>query len=120
LAEHDGKVVLVKRLYNPHMGDWALPAGFVEIDEGPVQAALRELIEATGLIGRIRGIISTFHIRSDPRGPIVTILYHLPIAGRMFQVADNTYESTTVDPEADRPLCIATPYTARLLVSCGK
>jgi len=40
LAEQDGKVVLVKRLYDPHTGDWALPVRFVEINEGPVQFEL--------------------------------------------------------------------------------
>jgi ADP-ribose pyrophosphatase YjhB (NUDIX family) len=92
LAEQDGKVLLVKRLYEPQRGDWALPAGFVEIDEGPVQAALRELTEETGLIGRIRGILGTYHIRSDPRGPIVTILYHAQIVGGELRAGDDAEE----------------------------
>ena len=28
LIEDDERVLLVKRLYDPHLGDWALPAGF--------------------------------------------------------------------------------------------
>ena len=99
LAEHDDKVLLVKRLYDPHMGDWALPAGFVEIDEGPVQAALRELTEETGLIGRIRGIVGTFHIRSDPRGPIVTILYHAQIVGGELKAGDDAEEVRFFAPD---------------------
>jgi 8-oxo-dGTP diphosphatase len=99
LAEQDGKVLLVKRLYDPHMGDWALPAGFVEIDEGPVQAALRELTEETGLIGRIRGIIGTFHIRSDPRGAIVTILYQAQIVGGELKAGDDAAEVRLFAPE---------------------
>lgn len=82
-----------KRLYDPHMGDLALPTGFVDIDEGPVQAALRELSEETGLIGRIQGIVGTYHIRSDPRGPIITSLHHMHIAGLKIQVADNTVKA---------------------------
>ena len=99
LAEQDGKVLLVKRLYNPRLGDWALPAGFVEIDEGPVQAALRELTEETGLIGRIRGIVGTYHIRSDPRGPIVTILYHAYIVGGELNAGDDAAEVRFFTPE---------------------
>jgi 8-oxo-dGTP diphosphatase len=99
LAEQDGKVLLVKRLYDPHMGDWALPAGFVEIDEGPVQAALRELTEETGLIGRIRGIIGTYHIRSDPRGPIVTLLYHAQIVGGELKAGDDAEEVRLFAPD---------------------
>jgi ADP-ribose pyrophosphatase YjhB (NUDIX family) len=92
LAEQDGKVLLVKRLYDPCRGAWALPAGFVEIDEGPVQAALRELTEETGLIGRITGIAGTYHIRSDPRGSIVMILYQVQIVGGELRPADDAEE----------------------------
>ncbi len=99
LAEQDGKVLLVKRLYEPHRGEWALPAGFVEIDEGPVQAALRELTEETGLIGRIRGILGTYHIRSDPRGPIVTILYHAQIVGGELKAGDDATEVRFFAPD---------------------
>jgi 8-oxo-dGTP diphosphatase len=99
LAEQDGKVLLVKRLYEPRQGDWALPAGFVEIDEGPVQAALRELTEETGLIGRIRGIVGTYHIRSDPRGSIVTILYHAQIVGGELKAGDDAEEVRFFTPE---------------------
>jgi len=45
LVEHEGKVLLVRRRYDPGKGGWALPAGFVEIDEGPVAAAIRECRE---------------------------------------------------------------------------
>ncbi len=99
LAEQDGKVLLVKRLYEPRQGDWALPAGFVEIDEGPVQAALCELTEETGLVGRIRGVVGTYHIRSDPRGPIVTILYHAHIVGGDLKAGDDAKEVRFFAPE---------------------
>ncbi len=33
IAEDDLKVLLIKRAADPHQGKWALPGGFVEIDE---------------------------------------------------------------------------------------
>ena len=92
LIEDAGRVLLVKRLYDPHMGDWALPAGFVEIDEGPVQAALRECEEETGLIARVTGLLGVYHIRSDPRGPNVLILYRARIAGGTLRAGDDAAE----------------------------
>jgi 8-oxo-dGTP diphosphatase len=99
LAEKDNRVVLVRRLYEPHIGDWALPAGFVEIDEGPVTAALRELTEETGLIGRITGLAGTHHVQSDPRGSIVMILYHAHIIGGELQAGDDAQEARFFAPD---------------------
>ncbi len=114
LAEQDGKVLLVKRLYDPQMGEWALPAGFVEIDEGPVQAALRELTEETGLIGRVIGIVGTYHIRSDPRGPIVMILYQAHIVGGELKAGDDAEDVRFFAPE-ELPRNIAFASTRQAL-----
>lgn len=89
LAEQAGRVLLIKRANDPHRGDWALPAGFVEIDEGPASAALRELREETGLIGRITGLIGTYTLRSDPRGPIILILFRAQIEGGELRADDD-------------------------------
>lgn len=42
-------VLLVKRTNPPAVGSWSLPAGYLEIDERPEDAAARELAEETGL-----------------------------------------------------------------------
>ena len=44
-------VLLIQRKYPPMVGYWGLPGGFVERDEDPLDAVLRELKEETGLIG---------------------------------------------------------------------
>jgi ADP-ribose pyrophosphatase YjhB (NUDIX family) len=49
IVERDGKVLLVRRRLNPRRGLWSFPAGFVDFDETPAQAALRECREETGL-----------------------------------------------------------------------
>jgi len=47
---HDGKVLLVRRRVSEGTLSWQLPAGAVEAGESPVQAAVREAEEETGLV----------------------------------------------------------------------
>jgi 8-oxo-dGTP diphosphatase len=47
------RLLLVKRSVEPQKGFWCLPGGFMELNETPEEAALRELNEETGLFGKI-------------------------------------------------------------------
>jgi ADP-ribose pyrophosphatase YjhB (NUDIX family) len=49
LVFRGGEVLLIKRGVPPSVGNWSLPAGFLEEDEPPKEAAVRELEEETGL-----------------------------------------------------------------------
>lgn len=49
LVIDDKSVLLVKRTEPPDEGSWSVPAGYLEHDEPPIQAAVRELHEETGL-----------------------------------------------------------------------
>ena len=44
------KLLLIQRLRDPFANCWALPGGFMEIDETLEQAAIRELEEETGIV----------------------------------------------------------------------
>jgi 8-oxo-dGTP diphosphatase len=43
------KILFIKRGIEPGKGEWSLPAGFLELEESPSEAAVRELEEETGL-----------------------------------------------------------------------
>ena len=45
----DGKVLLVKRRYEPLAGQWSLPGGAVEVGETLEACLVREMLEETGL-----------------------------------------------------------------------
>ncbi len=49
IIELDGRIVLVRRRYEPGRGGWAFPAGYVDADETVQDAARREAREETGL-----------------------------------------------------------------------
>ncbi len=55
----DGKrVLLVRRAAVPRIGFWALPAGYMDADELPEEAAAREIAEETGITVEISGLHS--------------------------------------------------------------
>lgn len=60
LIEKDGKILLVKRDEEPHVGWWSLPGGFIEFDESPERAVRREVYEETGYKVKINNIIGVY------------------------------------------------------------
>lgn len=52
------ELLLVRRAVEPGIGKWCLPGGFQETDETPEQCARRELLEETGIDGRIERLIA--------------------------------------------------------------
>jgi mutator protein MutT len=56
----EGKVVLVKRRYEPLKGHWSLPGGMVEVGETLEAALTREMLEETGLNVVVGPVIEVF------------------------------------------------------------
>lgn len=49
VRSENGDILLVRRKIEPGKGRWALPGGFIELQESPVDAARRELMEECGI-----------------------------------------------------------------------
>ena len=74
-------VLLIQRKYPPMVGYWGLPGGFVERDENPLDAVLRELKEETGLTGSNPELLMVMgDPQRDPRKHIVSIVYSVSVA----------------------------------------
>jgi len=72
----DLKVLLIQRKYPPFEGQWALPGGFVNMDETLEQAVHRELLEETGLrCIHLEQLHAFGAIGRDPRGRTVSVVY---------------------------------------------
>ena len=77
LDDEDLKVLLIKRDLEPFRGRWALPGGFVHVDESLDEAARRELREETGLARVYLEQLYTFgDVDRDPRGRVVSVAYY--------------------------------------------
>ena len=68
--------LLISRKHDPYRNMWALPGGFVNIDERLVNAARRELLEETGL--KVSDL-EQFHVFDepgrDPRGRTISVVF---------------------------------------------
>ncbi len=77
--EPDLRMLLIQRNNKPFRGFWALPGGFVDMDEDLESAARRELQEETGIrdLGDtpLEQIGAFGHPSRDPRSRVVSIVY---------------------------------------------
>ena len=73
-------ILLIQRKYPPMQGYWGLPGGFVERDEDPLIAVIRELEEETGMVGENPELLMVMgNPMRDPRKHIVSIVYEVEV-----------------------------------------
>lgn len=77
LDEGELKVLLIERALEPFKGKWALPGGFVRVDETLDDAARRELAEEAGLQNVFLEQLYSFgEVDRDPRERVVSVAYY--------------------------------------------
>ncbi|MFB7938005.1 NUDIX domain-containing protein [Streptomyces sp. NPDC056049] len=78
----DGRVLLIRRGWDPYEGHWALPGGHVDHGETSLRAAVRELEEETGVRvaeDELRLVGVWDQPDRDPRGRYVTVTYRATV-----------------------------------------
>lgn len=70
-------ILLIKRANEPYKDLWALPGGFVDMDETLIDAAKRELFEETGIAETdLKQFYTYGDLNRDPRGRTVSVVYY--------------------------------------------
>lgn len=69
-------VLLIKRDVPPYIGKWAIPGGFIKMNESADQAAARKLKEETGIEGvKLEQLYTFSDVDRDPRTRVISIVY---------------------------------------------
>ena len=66
VVERDRKVLMIKRGNQPSIGLWSMPGGYVDRGEVVEEAAVREVLEETGLAVAVDRLIGLFSERAHP------------------------------------------------------
>ena len=72
VASDGGKILMVKRAIDPMMGRWSLPAGYVDRGEVVEEAAIREVLEETGVEIRLDALLGVY---SSQGAPVILVAY---------------------------------------------
>ena len=79
---HDGdRICLIRRELNPGRGKWTFPGGFVDVEEEPEAAALRETAEETGYSARIERLVGVYKSLGPRDKHVVIVVYAAALTG---------------------------------------
>ena len=91
LDEKDLKVILIQRDLEPFAGKWALPGGFLKLNETLEEAAIRELKEETGIENVYLEQLYTFgKVNRDPRERVISVAYFALVNLRDYEIKATT------------------------------
>ena len=99
------KLLLVKRSNHPSIGFWALPGGFVDMEENLEASAKRELLEETGIGGLPMEQIGAYgNYDRDPRTRVITTAYMALVQGKELkaQAGDDAADAVWCELELEK------------------
>jgi phosphoribosylformylglycinamidine cyclo-ligase len=88
-----GRVLLVKRALDPCRGEWALPAGYQEVDEEPACTVAREVREEAGVEVEVAELFDLFLVPAPARKPTTLAVYLCRSLGEDARAGDDALEA---------------------------
>jgi len=115
----EGKVLMIKRKFEPNKGRWSLPGGLLEVGEDPEQAAKREVREELGLEVAVEGLLQVANeVIPDDAGRVryhfVLVDYLMRPLGDKITLNEESEEYAWFEPSAVEGL--NTTNNTRLIV----
>ena len=86
-------VLLVQRAHEPYLGQWMLPAGFVEYGEHAEESAVREAEEETSLQIELMGLWGFYYGSDDPRNVAHLAVYAARPVGGELRAGDDAMDA---------------------------
>jgi ADP-ribose pyrophosphatase YjhB (NUDIX family) len=93
LIVENERVLLVRRAHEPYLGQWMLPAGFVEYGELAEETAVREAKEETGLEVELTGLWGFYFGSDDPRNVAHLAVYAAGRVGGELRAGDDAIDA---------------------------
>jgi len=99
------ELLVIKRKFEPNAGEWALPSGYIEIDQSPEETAIAEMQEETGLIGEIETFIGYKPNPSPIYEMVISFGFLMNVVGGKLQAGDDADEAKFVSLEEMPEIC---------------
>lgn len=99
------EILLVKRKFEPGVGGWCLPGGFIEIGETPEEAVVRELYEESGVVGKNPQLLGVGIHLNGFYGDVLIIGYLIQVEKTKLHEGDDAAEACFF-PAGQRPRLI--------------
>ncbi|MBU0691361.1 NUDIX hydrolase [bacterium] len=104
----DSRVLLVKRNIEPGLGEWGLPAGFMEWGETPENSLRREVLEETGLHCDSPRLLTVCSEIIEPYGHVVILGYTAHVNSGEPVPGDDAAEAEFFDLDSHPALAFVT------------
>ena len=107
IFDETGRLLLIKRRFEPKPGEWALPSGYIEMDQTPEQTAVAEMREETGLIGEVDRFLGYFVGHSPLYETILSFGFLMRTTGGELCAGDDAAEARYVALDQAPPVAFA-------------
>ncbi len=94
--DSEKRLLIIKRKGAPQAGKWALPSGYIEIDQSPANCAVQELLEETNLLSKVDTFIDYYWGESEIYEKVISFGFLMKVTGGKLQAGDDALEAKFV------------------------